>query len=319
MATKLDYDSLLKEFVSDFFPEFVAFAHPQLHQDIDWGKGYTFLEQELINALKGRWKMKGKKKLTDKLVRVTLLNGEEQIIFIHIEFQHSPDAAFSRRMEEYRMFINLKFDFPPLTAFVIFTDAPPPAQALLYEQQCYGTHVSYQYNSLIPALMDEATLLEQANNPIAVAALCAKYNYESRNNPEMRRSFKQYLADLAFMEKADIEKVIKILIFVKDFMKLPPRLEEAFMETNYSKLFPKEEKMTVSKSTKEFAATVYKRAFGVDPMEVQQQLKQEQKRAEQEIVNIIRNLSQTLGLSVDEISKVVSKDVDYIQIVLRAE
>ena len=91
--------------------------------------------------------------------------------------------------------------------------------------------------------------------------------------------------------------------------------------------------MTVSKSTKEFAATVYKRAFGVDPMEVQQQLKQEQKRAEQEqkraeqeqkraeqeIVNIIRNLSQTLGLSVDEISKVVSKDVDYIQIVLRAE
>ena len=112
--------------------------------------------------------------------------------------------------------------------------------------------------------------------------------------------------------------------------------------------------MTVSKSTKEFAATVYKRAFGVDPMEVQQQLKHEQKRAEdeqkraeheqkraeheqkraeheqkraeheqkraeQEIVNIIRNLSQTLGLSVDEIAKMVSKDVDYIQAVLQAK
>ena len=106
----------------------------------------------------------------------------------------------------------------------------------------------------------------------------------------------------------------------------------------------------VSKSTKEFAATVYKRAFGVDPIEVQLQLRQEQKRAaheqkraeheqkraeheqkraeheqkraEQEIAalnNVIRNLSQTLELSVDEIAKMVSKDVDYIQTVLQAE
>ena len=95
--------------------------------------------------------------------------------------------------------------------------------------------------------------------------------------------------------------------------------------------------MTVSKSTKEFAATVYKRAFGVDPMDIQkevqkqfeQRLEQEQKRAEQEqkraeqeiaaINNVIRNLSQTLELSVEDIAKLVGKDVDYIQAILQAK
>ena len=52
MAKRLDYDALLKDFVTDFFQEFVAFVSPELHADIDWIKGYTFLEQELINALK---------------------------------------------------------------------------------------------------------------------------------------------------------------------------------------------------------------------------------------------------------------------------
>ena len=86
----------------------------------------------------------------------------------------------------------------------------------------------------------------------------------------------------------------------------------------------------VSKSTKEFAATVYKRAFGVDPMDIQkevqkqfeQRLEHEQKRAEQEIAainNVIRNLSQTLELSVEDIAKLVGKDVDYIQAVLQAK
>ena len=57
MAKILDYDALLKDFVTDFFQDFVAFVSPELYEAIDWTKGYTFLEQELINAFRGKWKM----------------------------------------------------------------------------------------------------------------------------------------------------------------------------------------------------------------------------------------------------------------------
>jgi hypothetical protein len=54
----IDIDALFKELISDYFPEFVAFANPELFEAIDWSQGFEFLEQEMINALKGRFRQK---------------------------------------------------------------------------------------------------------------------------------------------------------------------------------------------------------------------------------------------------------------------
>ena len=42
MPKPIDYDALLKDFITDFFPEFIAFADPELYEAIDWSRGYTF-------------------------------------------------------------------------------------------------------------------------------------------------------------------------------------------------------------------------------------------------------------------------------------
>ncbi len=42
-----DYDSPWKEAIEHHFPEFMAFYFPQAYSQIDWSKGYDFLEQEL--------------------------------------------------------------------------------------------------------------------------------------------------------------------------------------------------------------------------------------------------------------------------------
>ena len=42
-----DFDSPWKEMLETYFPEFVAFLFPEIHADIDWSKGYKFLDKEL--------------------------------------------------------------------------------------------------------------------------------------------------------------------------------------------------------------------------------------------------------------------------------
>ena len=71
-----DYDSPWKEAVEHYFPE--AYA------EIDWSKEHVFLDQELRAVVQDA---ELGKRFVDKLVRVTLLNGEENWIYIHIEVQ----------------------------------------------------------------------------------------------------------------------------------------------------------------------------------------------------------------------------------------
>jgi hypothetical protein len=54
----IDNDALFKELISVYFPEFVFFANPELFEAIDWSKGFEFLEQEMINSLKERFRQK---------------------------------------------------------------------------------------------------------------------------------------------------------------------------------------------------------------------------------------------------------------------
>jgi len=42
-----DYDSPWKEIIEQFFPEFIAFFFPHIYNDIDWSRGYEFLDKEL--------------------------------------------------------------------------------------------------------------------------------------------------------------------------------------------------------------------------------------------------------------------------------
>ena len=42
-----DYDSPWKEVLEAYFEECMAFFFADVHRDIDWSKGYEFLEKEL--------------------------------------------------------------------------------------------------------------------------------------------------------------------------------------------------------------------------------------------------------------------------------
>ena len=116
-----DYDSPWKKAVERYFPEFMAFYFPDAYAQIDWSKEYVFLEQEL-QAVTHDAELG--KRFVDKLVRVTLLNGDERYIYIHIEVQGSWQADFAERIFIYNYRLYDRFR-RPIASFVVLADENP--------------------------------------------------------------------------------------------------------------------------------------------------------------------------------------------------
>ncbi len=78
---------------------------PNIHKDIDFSKGYEFLEKELQKIIKTS---KTGRRYADKLVKVFLKNGSERWLLIHIEIQGYKEKKFPERMYtyNYRIFEN---------------------------------------------------------------------------------------------------------------------------------------------------------------------------------------------------------------------
>lgn len=98
-----------------------AFYFPDAHRQIDWSKGYTFLDQELQAVTRDA---EIGKRFVDKLVQVHRLSGQEDWIYIHLEIQGMSQAEFAKRMFVYNYRIFDKYDRPwpawrylPMTAW----------------------------------------------------------------------------------------------------------------------------------------------------------------------------------------------------------
>lgn len=87
-----EFDSPWKEILEVYFQDFMQFFFPQIHDDIDWSRGYDFLDQELQQVVRDA---ELGKRLTDKLVKVWKLSGEETWVLAHIEIVRRESRALS--------------------------------------------------------------------------------------------------------------------------------------------------------------------------------------------------------------------------------
>jgi hypothetical protein len=277
---KVDYDGLFKDFVTNRFQDFLAFAIPELEEQVDWQQPPEFLEQELINALRGKYKELGKRRHTDKLVKVSLHSGEARLVYIHVEFQHQPETNFARRMFSYMLRIILKYNTYNIEAVAIFTGAPPSASALIYEHKGFRTKSIYEFASIVAIHQDEAALIASKNS-FSLALLAAKYAYEARGDQGRLFALKRKVLELCLKSGVDKDVIMRTFIFVKEFMMLPEKTErlleqelEEFMGTTTKP------QIKVSEGTKRFAERIYAAAHeGKLPSEI---IKEERQRAEEE-------------------------------------
>ena len=65
-------DELWKDVIEGLFPQFLSFFAPDLSQDVDWEKGYEFLDKELHQIAPESAETT---RTVDRLVRVFLRDG----------------------------------------------------------------------------------------------------------------------------------------------------------------------------------------------------------------------------------------------------
>lgn len=221
---KVDYDDLFNNFVTHYFQDFLAFAIPKLHAMVDWQKPPKFWQKNLINTFRDNYKARSECPHTDKLVRVSLLGEEASPVYIHIAFQHQPEANFAERMFDCMGYIMIKYNTPQIGAVAILTGDPPPVSELVYELKTFSTECRYEFPSIIAAHQDEAALIA-SQNVFALAVLAAKYAYEAREDVERLFVLKRKVLELSLKWGMDKDVPLKPFIFIKEFMLLPEEKE----------------------------------------------------------------------------------------------
>ena len=324
----IDLDALWKEFITDFLEDSIAMLNVELFKAVDWTIPPHYLEQELLNALKGKYKIKDKRKFTDKLIKLRLKSGKDHYVLLHAEAQHEPEDLFNKRMYIYRSLIFLRYDVEDITAIALFTGAAPKPEQLEYHHIIFGTELYYRFNSYIIAEQDEAQLLV-SDNPFAIAVLAAMYVLQTKNDAVKRFSFKRNLFVLAQKKKISKEKLLKLLIFVRDFIELPNSLENEFAAAEFSNVLKNDTMFVMTEGKRMVVDVLLQNNYGTTLKEVArnaraakklQKLQKLQKEAEQNRIqaeqNHIWNLYLDANLSPEVIAKAMGLDIEYVQKVI---
>ena len=216
-----DYDSPWKDAVERYFPEFMAFFFPVADAAINWAVDYAFLDQELHAVVQdaelGR-------RYVDKLVRVTLLGGEEKWILVHIEVQGTRDAGFPERMfvYNYRLFDRYR---RPVASLAVLADDTPGWKPASFGFDGLGCrhYLEFPTFKLLDCTGREGELLRE-ENPFALVTVAHLVTRATRDDMAARYAAKLKLVRLLYERGWDRQRVIDLFTVIDWMMRLPDEL-----------------------------------------------------------------------------------------------
>ncbi len=219
----MSQDSAWKDVLEPLFPQFLEFFFPDIYQDVDFTKGFEFLDKELQQILK---RSKSGKRIVDKLVKIFLKNGKEKWLLLHIEIQGYEEKAFARRIFGYNYRIFDKFD-RDVVSLVILTDNNPKFRPHRYEVQHWGFRLTFEFPSvkLLDYRHNWDTLVTHSN-PFAIAVRAFLKTLETRGRDQDRYSWKKALLMELYSRGMNRKTVLALYQFIDWSMNLPKPLED---------------------------------------------------------------------------------------------
>lgn len=217
-----EQDSPWKDLLDRFFEAFMAFFFPAAHAQIDWARGYEFLDKELqkltADAALGR-------RAVDKLVKVWLKSGEDVVALIHAEVQGQRERKFSERIYVYHHRLSDRFN-QRVATFVILTDRQRHWRPQSFQYELLGTTILLRF--AVVKLLDYQTRgaeLEQSTNPFAIVVMAHLRLLEVQRAPRKRLADKLELTKLLYERGYDQLTVIRLFRFLDWLMFLPDDLQ----------------------------------------------------------------------------------------------
>jgi hypothetical protein len=224
---RADYDNPWKEALSLYFQDFMTFFFPSIEINIDWERGYEFLDKEFQQII--RESELGKRE-ADKLVKVWRRDGEEVWVLIHVEVQSQEQSEFAERMYVYN---NRIFDVyrRPVVSLAILADEKLSWRPDRYCYELWGCRVELQFPMV--KLLDYSERMEElegSNNPFAVMVAAHLTTQRTRKNVRSRYEGKLSIAKSLYQRGYNRQDILELLRLIDWMMSLPELAEQNFQQ-----------------------------------------------------------------------------------------
>ncbi|MEA5619015.1 transposase [Cronbergia sp. UHCC 0137] len=218
-----DYDSAWKEAITVYLEPFIEYCFPEVYQDINWEKGYETLDTELQELIRDS---ETGRRLADKLLKVTLRNGENALVLIHIEIQGQEQADFAERMYIYNHRLFDRYCLK-VFSFAVLGDDNPNWRPTSYSYSAWGFESHLHFPSI--KLLDYSNdVLEQSNNPFAIIIIAHLQTQATQGNAQQRFQFKSNLVRRLYQLGYTGEQIRQLFRFIEWIMTLPETLQFQF-------------------------------------------------------------------------------------------
>ena len=223
---KARYDEGWKEAIRAFFPQFVRFFFPDIARHIDFSKQVEFLDKELSRISR---KGLGRRR-ADTLVKVSLRDGGERWVLVHVEVQGYPQEEFSKRMFVYNYRIFDRYD-KGVVSLAVLTDEDEGFRPGGYRFSLGGFRLEMEYP--VVKLLDYRSRwqeLEESENPFSVVVMSHLKSFETRGRMRERYAWKLRLTRKLYERGYSREDVLGLYRFIDMVLSLPEELEEEYHE-----------------------------------------------------------------------------------------
>lgn len=213
-----DYDNPWKSAIDGYLPDFMAFYFPNAHANINWEAGYESLDNELPALVRDA---ELGNRYADKLVKVTTIDGKQDIVYIHIEVQGQPDNDFSKRMYTYNYRIYDKFGQFPVSLAVL-ADENESWKPTSFNQEQWGCRMDFVFP--IAKLTDYQHQLDEllaSHNPFAILTAAHILTKKTKNQIQQRYETKLKVIRLLYQKGWDKQELINFLGVIDWLMYLP--------------------------------------------------------------------------------------------------
>ena len=241
-VTKDDVDHPWKLILTVFFDLCIGFIKPELYAMIDWNRPVEFLEQELYEIIKTRFRGA---KICDKLAKVWLLDGKPCWILVHAEVESNPKKDFPRRFYWYRVLIADKHKTDNIFSLAIYTGPKSKWQVNQYSFRFMENEISFRFPVFKVWEQNKDDLIN-SENPFALLVLAQQFANETRQDMDQRLTFRQKLFELATERKISKRVIWHLLIFVKYLTSLPEKQEAIYTAYTQKKLHQNQNNMGVT-------------------------------------------------------------------------
>ncbi len=219
------FDSPWKEIVETYLPDFMDFFFPSAYSEINWERGFEFLDSEFRQVVRDA---ELGKRFVDKLVKLYLTDGEETWVLIHLEIQSQYESTFAERIYVYNYRIYDRYR-RKVASFVVLGDDSPTWRPSEFGYELLGTTINIRYP--VVKLLDrgqEWDALEANTNPFATVVMAHLKASQTSKNREERLRWKLSLTRRLYQQGYQRQDIINLFAFIDWVMTLPENLETRF-------------------------------------------------------------------------------------------